>query len=133
MTTENSKTIVLAYHDAFYKNDKAVVRQLLADNGNFIGPLNSFTNADAFLESAAIFMKLSKSTEIKKIFMDGEDVCILYDSTTIVPSIPTFPVASWFKIESGKIKFFQVHFDPSPFVKAKENGDIAKALGAQAN
>ena len=125
-----TKTIVLAYHDAFYKNDRAVVRKLLADNGTFVGPLNAFTDADAFLDSAAVFMKLTKRTDIKKIFVDGDEACIIYDSTTIVQSIPTLPIASWFKVEAGKIKFFHVHFDPSPFVKAKENGDITKALEA---
>ena len=132
MTTNDLKTLVLTYHDAFYRNDRAAVRQLLADNGTFIGPLNSFTDADAFLDSAAIFMQLSENTKIKKVFVDGNDVCVLYDSTTIVPSIPTLAIASWFKIESGKIAFFHVHFDPAPFVKAKENGDISRAIQARA-
>ncbi len=131
MTTNNSKTLVLTYHDAFYRNDRAAVRKLLADNGTFIGPLNSFSNADHFLDAAAVFMQLSEKTEIKKVFVDGDEVCVLYDSKTIVPSIPILPIASWFKIESEKIKFFHVHFDPTPFVKAKENGDIAKALQAR--
>lgn len=131
MTKNNSKTLVLTYHDVFYRNDRAAVRKLLADNGTFIGPLNSFPNADSFLDSAAIFMQLNEKTEIKKILINGHDVCVLYDSTTIVPSIPTVPIASWFKIKSEKIIFFHVHFDPTPFVKAKENGDIAKALQAR--
>jgi hypothetical protein len=62
----------------FYGNDRAAVRNLLADNGTFIGPLNSFTNADTFLDAATIFMQLSEKTEIKKVFVDGGDVCILY-------------------------------------------------------
>ncbi|HWY97641.1 MAG TPA: nuclear transport factor 2 family protein [Bacteroidia bacterium] len=128
MTTNDPKNIVLSYHDAFYKNDRTAVRKLLADNGTFTGPLNSFTDADKFLDSAAIFMQLAKQTEIKKVFVDGNDVCVIYDSTTIIPSIPVLPIASWFKIESGKINFFHVHFDPGPFVKAKESGDIAKAM-----
>ena len=128
MASADSKTIVLAYHDAFYRNDRSAVRKLLADTGTFTGPLNSFTDPDAFLDSASIFMRLTKSTEIKKVLSDGEDVCVLYDSTTVVPSIPTLPIASWFKVKSGKIYFFLVHFDPTPFVKAKESGDIAKAL-----
>jgi hypothetical protein len=130
MIINDPKTLVLAYHNAFYRNDREAVRKLLMDNGIFMGPLNSFTDADTFLDSAGIFMQLAKTTEIKKIFTDGNDVCVLYNSTTIVPSIPVLPIASWFRVESGKINFFHVHFDPSPFVKAKENGDIAKVLQA---
>jgi limonene-1,2-epoxide hydrolase len=128
MAADDPKSIVLAYQEAFYRNDRPAVRKLLADKGNFIGPLNSFTDTEAFLDSASIFMKLVKKTEIKKIFVDGNQVCLLYDMTTLVPSIPTLPIASWFKIEQGKINFFQVHFDPGAFVKAKEKGELAKAL-----
>jgi hypothetical protein len=131
MNQDHTKEIVLAYHDAFYRNDRDAVRRLLADKGHFVGPLNSFTDADVFLDSAAIFMKLNKNTSIRKVFVDGPEACILYDSTTVVPSIPTQPIASWFKVESGKINFFQVHFDPSPILKAKEQGDIARALSSQ--
>jgi hypothetical protein len=56
--TDNSKEIVLAYHDAFYRDDRAAVRSLLADRGDFIGPLNSFTDADTFLYAADFFMNV---------------------------------------------------------------------------
>ena len=118
------------YHDAFYKNDRAAVRKLLADEGLFQGPLSSFTDPDAFLDSASVFMKLGKHTPVKNIMMDGENVCLFYEATYKVPSIPTLPIAAWFKVENGKIKFFHVYFDPGAFIKAKENGDIAKALQA---
>lgn len=128
MTDNNITEIVLAYHHAFYKNDRASVRQLLADKGSFNGPLNSFTNPDLFLDSATIFMKLTLKTVMKKVFVAGNQACIIYSSAFIVPSIPVLPIASWFKVDRGKIYFFQVHFDPSSFLIAKENGDIAKAL-----
>ncbi len=64
------------------------------------------------------------------MFVDGDQVCMMCDGTYRVPSIPTLPIAAWFKVEGGKINFFHVHFDPTPFVKAKENGDLARALQA---
>jgi len=132
MTTTTTE-IILAYHRAFYSNKRGAVRKLLADKGSFNGPLNSFTNPDLFLDSAAIFMKLTLKTVVKKIFVDDNQACILYDSAYSVPSIPVLPIASWFKVESGKINFFRVHFDPSKFLIAEENGDIAKALAAHEN
>ena len=131
ITMTDPKALVLAYHNAFHRGDKTTVRGMLADKGAFIGPLNSFTEADAFLSGAAIFMQLSKKAEIKKVIAEGDDVCVFYDYTTIVPSIPVLPIASWFKVESGKIKFFHTHFNPMPFVAAKERGDVAKALQSE--
>ncbi|HEX4852049.1 MAG TPA: hypothetical protein VFV08_14640, partial [Puia sp.] len=120
--------IVLAYHHAFYKNQRTKVRQLLADKGSFNGPLNSFTDPDQFLDAAAIFMRLTIKTVIKKVFVDDTQACIIYSSVFSVPSIPVLPIASWFKVAAGKIYFFQVHFDPTAFLLARENGDIAKVL-----
>lgn len=131
MSSSNPKDIALAYHEAFYRNDRAAVRKLLADDGRFIGPLNSYSDPDTFLDGAAIFMRLNKSTEIKQIIAEGNDVCLFYESTMILPSVPTHPLAAWFKIENGKIKLFHIHFDPAPIVKAKQNGDLDRVLASK--
>jgi len=128
MTVNSPKAIVLAYHEAFHNKDRATVRKLLADQGQFIGPLSSFSNPDTFLDAAAVFMKITKDTKIKALVVDGNNVAMFYDYTTIVPSIPTLPLAVWFQVENGKVVLFHVHFDPTSVVKASENGDIAKAL-----
>ena len=54
--------------------------------------------------------------------------CVVYESRMRVPSMPIIPLASWFKMENGRIVHFHVHFDPTPFVKARESGAIAKTL-----
>jgi hypothetical protein len=128
MSSATAQAVALAYLDAFERKDKAEVRRLLADEGAFIGPLNSFTRADAFMEAADLFMQLTKKFEIKKAIADGDDVCVFWDYTTIVPSIPVIPIAEWFKIESGKIKFLQIHFHAAPLMAAMERGEVAKAL-----
>jgi len=128
MSTMQPQAIALAYQQAFERKDRAAVRKLLADDGDFIGPLTSFKQADKFLEAADLFMKLTKKFAVKKVLADGEDVCIFWDYTTIVPSIPVTPVAEWFKIEAGKIKYLQLHFNAAPFVAAMERGEVAKAL-----
>jgi hypothetical protein len=101
---------------------------MLADNGDFIGPLSSFTDADAFMQAADIFTQLVKKVEIKQVLGDGDDVCVLWDYTTIVPTIPTIPIAAWLKLDAGKIKYFHLHFNPAAFVAAVERGDVARSL-----
>ncbi len=128
MSSATAQALALAYLNAFEKKDKAEVRRLLADEGAFIGPLRSFAGADAFMEAADLFMQLTRKFEIKKVIADGDDVCVFWDYTTIVPSIPVTPVAEWFQIESGKIKYIQLHFNAAPFLAAMERGEVAKAL-----
>jgi uncharacterized protein YndB with AHSA1/START domain len=118
----------VSYFEALQRKDRAAIRAMLVDDGSFIGPLQSFTEADAFMNAADIFMQLTKKVDIKKVLADGNDVCIFWDYTTIVPSIPAIPVAAWLTIEADKIKYFHLHFDPAAIVAAKERGEIAREL-----
>jgi len=128
VSAANASAVAVAYLRAVERKDKAEVRMLLADDGDFIGPLQSFTQADEFMKAADIFMQLTKSYEIKKVLADGDDVCVFWNYTTIVPSVPVIQIAEWFKIERGKIKYLHLHFNPAPFVAAMERGDVARVL-----
>ena len=123
-----SQSRAVAYFTALGRQDRAAIRKLLADTGDFIGPLSSFTDADAFMKAADIFTQLVKKVEIKQVLRDGDEVCVFWDYTTIVPSIPVIPIAAWLKLDTDKIKYFHLHFNPAPFVAAVERGDVAKAL-----
>jgi len=125
------QSCAVAYFTALANKDRAAIRKLLADDGAFIGPLSSFTDADTFMNAADIFRQLVKTVKIKKVLADGADVCVFWDYTTIVPSIPVIPIAAWLKIEADKIKYFHLHFNPAAFVAAVERGDVAKALQSQ--
>jgi hypothetical protein len=118
----------VSYFAAFQRKDRAAIRAMLVDDDRFIGPLQSFTDADTFMNEADAFMRLTKKAGIKKVFADGDDVCIFWDYTTVVPSIPAIPMAAWITIEADKIKYFRLHFNPAAIVAAKERGEIAKAL-----
>jgi len=131
MSAPTPQAVALAYLAAFERKDRAEVRKLLADEGAFIGPLKSFRQVDPFMQEADLFMQLTRRFTIKKTIADGDDVCVLWDYETIVPSIPVIPIAEWFKVEAGKIKYIQLHFNPAPIVAAMERGDVAKALQSQ--
>jgi ketosteroid isomerase-like protein len=124
----DAKSLVLAYHDAFYRKDRAAARALLASDGRFIGPLSAFDDADAFLDAADVFMKLAGPPKVKAVVAEGDDVCIVYDYVSLVPSIPDLPSVAWFRTRAGKITLFHVHFDPTSIVKAMEHGEIARLL-----
>lgn len=46
------------------------------------------------------------------MFVDGEDVGLMYDFTT---SGKTVYMSSWYKVESGRINYIRTVFDPSAF------------------
>ncbi len=67
--------------------------------------------------------------DIKKVFADGDDVCILHELTLkphpmiqkIVTPTGTSFVCAWFHVDDddGKISSIRVVFDPRSFVQQK--------------
>jgi len=50
--------------------------------------------------------------DVKKVFSDGNDVCVLYDLKTIGPTVF---MSSWYQVRDGKITSVHTVFDPSAF------------------
>ena len=50
--------------------------------------------------------------DIKKVFADGDDVCVLYDLATTGPMVY---MSSWYQVKDGKIVSIQTIFDPRAF------------------
>lgn len=51
--------------------------------------------------------------DLKKVFSDGADVCVLYDLVTAGASVY---MASWYQVEEGRIVSIRTAFDPQAFV-----------------
>jgi hypothetical protein len=57
--------------------------------------------------------------DIRKIFADDKDVCVLYDIT--VSGITLF-ACGWFQLEAGTVRSMRVTFDPRPLLGAADPG-----------
>ena len=57
--------------------------------------------------------------DVKKVFVDGDDVCVLYDLAT---TGPTVYMSSWYQVKDGKIVSIQTVFDPRAFGSQAGNG-----------
>jgi hypothetical protein len=53
-------------------------------------------------------------TSPKKIFVDGNDVCLLYDMVTNTP-VGTAFIAEWYHVKDNKIGSLRIVFDARPF------------------
>ena len=49
------------------------------------------------------------------MFVDGDDVCLLYDMVTNTPAGTAF-ISEWHQVRGDKIAAIRVVFDPRPFV-----------------
>ncbi len=107
--------IVDAYRKAVDDKDFETARGHLADDVDFYGPIDTFDKADDYIEAIKGLSQVVKGTETRKVFVDAEDVCVIYDLQTVTPASAA-PVAEWYHVENGTISMIRVFFDARPFV-----------------
>src|SRR5215218_4960908 len=113
-SAKSAKEIVMEYLQALIeRRDFKSARSYLKDNVTYVSPLNSFDSAEPYLKYNES-LHLPKP-DIKKVFTDGDDVCILHE--TILTKPPAVFTSLWFHVDGGKISSLRALFDPRPFIQ----------------
>jgi hypothetical protein len=109
--TDKAKEVVLALGQALNDADFQTAREYLSDDLKYIGVFGARDGAEAYLQD---MKRLRLKFGIKKIFVDSEDICVLYDLA--VSSVTLF-ACGWFQIKEGKVSSLRVVFDPRPILE----------------
>ena len=111
---QSAREAVISYIKAMDERNYAAARNYLGDNVRVKGPGGeAFRNPDEFLK---MMEQQRGKYDIKKVFVDGSDVCLLYDFVT--PKVTTF-FCSWYQVKDGRISSIQTVFDPCAFAQAQ--------------
>ena len=105
--------IVAAFQQAMGWADFASARKLLRDDVSFIGPTGSFSDADALIAALRALQANVESADIRRVFADGQDVCVVFDLVIKNPR-HTALIAEWYRLEDGKIGMMRAIFDARP-------------------
>ena len=103
-----------AFFDAWTSGRFDEARALLHDDVDFRGPIDTFDSAEPYVQALQGLSQIVKAAEKRKVFVDGDDVCVIYDLVTDSPA-GTAPVAEWYRVRDGKIAAVRVFFDARPF------------------
>ncbi len=114
VTMANAAEIVQSFKQALGKGDVAAARKLLHDNLSFRGPIDAFDKPEPYLEALAKLHPIVERIDVKKLFVDGNDVCMLYDMVTRTPAGTAF-IAEWIQVKGDKIAAIRTVFDARPF------------------
>lgn len=109
----------LDFFDAWTTKDFERARTLLKDDVRFEGPIDTFDDADSYLNALRGFTQIMTGLEKLKVFVDGDDACIVYDVNTA--PVPTARTAEWYHASNGKIDRVAVVFDARPFAPLFES------------
>jgi hypothetical protein len=100
--------------EAWTSGDFQGARALLDDHVQFTGPLGHTEGADAYIEGVRGVAETLQGIDCRRVFGDGEDVCIIYDLITKSPSA-AIPTAGWYRVRHGRIVAVTAFFDARGF------------------
>jgi hypothetical protein len=121
MPATNAKDVVDRYFKAWTSHDFATARKALRDDLDFKGPIDTFHRADDYASATQRLAGIIKTVDVRKVFVDGQDVCLIYDMVTNTPA-GTAPIAEWYHVDGDKISAIRVFFDARPFASSVPQG-----------
>ncbi|MEA2639844.1 MAG: hypothetical protein QOF51_1238, partial [Chloroflexota bacterium] len=73
----------------------------------------------ANVELLGQFLPAHVETRMQKQFVDGDEVCSIYDLVVASPSgeTITIPMADWIRVENGLLANQTIYYDPRDFAK----------------
>lgn len=98
------------YFTAWQARDDHTLREILAENVTFTGPLGQATGREDAITGLMRMLDIVTTIDVILRVADGDDVVTWFDLHTSVAA-PT-ATANWTHIEHGRITRIQVTFDP---------------------
>lgn len=117
--TRDPKSIALAYIGACGRKDLDAVAPLLAPDIHFTGPSGIIDGATPYLATLRRIGVVWVGSDVRKVFADGNDICVIYDLVTDTPA-GAVPAVEWLRIEDGHIRSVNLYFDRIAFKPASE-------------
>jgi hypothetical protein len=113
------EAVVLAYLDAVGKKELDRCASLVDPEIRFSGPASTITGARDLLAAFRKLGAIHVRNDIKRVFSDGNEVCVIYDfvTDTTVGAVPTI---EWARVENGRIKTVNLYYDQVPWIKLRE-------------
>lgn len=106
--------VVEAFRTAQGQGDFGQARGWLADEIDFVGPIDRFSAADDYIEAIRKLSQIATGARTLRTWADGDDVCLFYELQTSTPAGDAL-VAEWYRVETDKIVQIRALFDPRPF------------------
>lgn len=106
----DTRQLIETYHGAWTTGDFQTARTCLSDNLDFQGSIDTFSNADDFIEALKGFGQMVKSVKLLKSFYDAGGAALLYDCDTVSPA-GVIRTAEFFSVSDNRISAIRLVFD----------------------
>jgi len=117
--TSEAKQIALDYIEACGRKDYDTVSRLVSPSMTFVGPGNALAGAAPYLAVLKRLGTVWSRSDVKKVFVDGDEVCVIYDFVTDTPA-GAVPIVEWLRVKDGQIASVTLFFDRVTFKPAAD-------------
>jgi len=108
--------VVAEYLTAFYTGDFDRARTLVAPSFSFRGPFLQAQGRDGFFAGAQGLRPIVRGHRLLHQWVDGAEVCSIYDVTFETPSgSGSVPMSEWHTVHAGRLTTAFVLFDTTAF------------------
>jgi len=104
-----------AYFEGWRCRDAESLREVLADDIVFDGPMGHVEGLEDNIASLHGLLGIVRDLAIRHVFVDGPDVATVYDLHTTVAADPIL-VVNWSHVVDGRIDSMRAVFDPRPLL-----------------
>lgn len=111
---QNPREVVVGLLRALNDHDYKEARKYANPDMKFDGVLGSRDGAESYFTDME---KMQLEYNIRRIFVEGNDVCVLYD--LLIEDEKIF-CCGWYTVKDGKISNLKVVFDPRPLLEAQD-------------
>lgn len=107
----DTKRAVEGYFRAWTENRVDDAMKWLAPDLHFAGPNATYSTSAEFHPALVKFASMTKSATVIELVIDGDRAALLYDCD--LAPVGVVRIASFFRVEDGKIRWYETFFDPS--------------------
>jgi hypothetical protein len=118
-TQDETRRVVEAYFKAWTTKKTDEAYALLAEDLHFAGPSAEYKTAEEFKPALVGFAAMTKGARVLQLQVEGDRAAMLYDCD-LPPPVGTLRVASFFRVQDGRIREYDTRFDAEEFRKLQK-------------
>jgi ketosteroid isomerase-like protein len=112
--TRDLKALALDYLDAVGRKELGRLDAVLAPDLEFRGPSMTRRTARDFVAALERLGAIHVRNDVRRVFVDGDDVCVIYDFVTDTPA-GALPTIEWLHFRDGRIGAIDLYYDRVPW------------------
>jgi hypothetical protein len=129
--SSEARRVGTTHVEAMGRKDFAAMEKQFAADVAFKGPGGALNGRETVLDAYRRLGPILERNDVRKILVDGDDVCVIYDFVTDTPG-GAIATVEWLQLVDGRIRAIWLLFDRGPWPKVLEELErrMAKAKSA---